>query len=495
MQCDFLIVGGGSAGAILGRRLAEANIGSVLLVEAGPSDRGNPSILNLSLLDQQDPDLDWGFTASPIAGEPQKLQYLRAKMLGGCGGHNDCAFVVPPDGDLDQWESLGATGWSAKDVAPYFSRIESMLSIETNPPVNPVSECFLRAGNELGLPTVNFRNGIMPGVGPFPLNALGDNRHSSSVRYLHSLDNLPDNLQVVCNTRITQILTKGGRVTGAATDSGEITVLQEVILSCGSIQSPQLMMVSGIGPASHLARQGIEVVADIPGVGQHLLDHTSVSVIAELREPVPIWELTPCEVSMMLQLDPDQTAPDLLYHFVLRMREKHVGFENSNPIRHGVKISPNVTRPKSYGALELRSPDILDNPIINLNYFSDLDNYDMETLIKGVRFSREILNTNAFKEISMGEVMPGTDINSDAEIADYIRNNCETVYHPAGTCMMGNPKDIETVVAPDLKVKGMDNLRVCDASVFPSMVTVNINNTVMMVAEKAADIIASQYSA
>jgi choline dehydrogenase-like flavoprotein len=487
--CDYLIIGGGSAGGILARRLADADIGSVILLEAGKSDEGDPSILDLSLLDSQDPATDWGFKASPINGQPHYLKYLRARMLGGCGGHNDCAFLTPPDCDFDTWESLGADNWSAAGVAPYFKRVKSMIHIDSTPPVSPVSERFVQAGCELGLPRIDFTQHITQGVGVFPLNSIGKYRQSASVAYLHPLHDLPHNLRIECNTRAERLLIENGTATGCTTRDQEFRANREVLLACGSIQTPQLLMISGIGPGDHLSEFGIDTIVDLPGVGKNLVDHAAANVVLQLEEPIPGWKLTPCEVTMMLQGDGGQPAPELLYHFVLGLRDKYLGSVTDYSNINGVKISPNVTRPKSRGVLQLQSADIVDQPFINLNYFSDPDNYDMDTMIKGIRFARQFSHAPAFRNLTATEIFPGPDIASDEEIADYVRGTCETVYHPAGTCRMGRTDDSKTVVGPDLRIRGIPNLRVCDASVFPSMVTVNINNTVMMVAEKAADLV------
>ncbi len=486
-QCDYLVVGGGSAGCIIARRLADANAGSVILLEAGKSDELEPAILDLSRLETQGPETEWGFLAQPVNCLANRIDYSRAKMLGGCGGHNDCAFLVPPPGDFDHWGQLGARGWDWRGVSGYFDKVESMVEVDSSPPCSPVSSAFLDAGRELGLNRVNFRDEIAPGVGLFPLNARKHLRQSASVAYLHPLQQLPDNLQVRCNTSATRLLMEESCATGCQTSEGEIHARREVILCAGAIQTPQLLMISGIGHRQELQSTGIDSVVDLPGVGKHLIDHAAANVVLKLGEPIPDWRLTPCEVAMLLQLGQDEPAPDLLFHFVLGVRDKYpgrvFGFTNS------VKISPNVTRPRSAGSVRLRSGSIDDPPQITLNYFSDSDGYDIDKLIQGIRFSRKIAGTSMFRELVDSELLPGPSIQSNREIADYIRDTCETVYHPAGTCTMGNPANADTVVGPDLKVKGTRNLRICDASVFPSMVTVNINNTVMMVAEKAADMI------
>ncbi len=487
MNCDYLVIGGGSAGAIIARRLADAQIGKVILLEAGMNDEGKSALQELSLLDQQGDETEWGFLAKPVANKNNQIDYARAKMLGGCGNHNDCAFLVPPDCDFDRWHDLGAKGWNARSLKPYSDKIDNRVWVETSPPVNPISQKFMDAGIELGLEQVNFRQQIRSAVGAFPLNCRGDLRQSSSVCYLHPVDSLPDNISILFNTRVTEIIFNGTRATGCQTNQGEIIANKEVIVTAGAIQTPQLLMVSGIGISEDLKKLEIRPKVNLEGVGANLVDHASANVVLSLKDSLPPWQLTCCEVTAMLQLDEKEPAPDLLYHFVLGVRDKYEGRESSYP--NSVKISPNVTRPRSRGNITLTTADINEHPVINLNYFSDPENYDLEKLIRGIRYSRKLATTQAFNDLVDMEQLPGNAVQSDQEIADYILDTCETVYHPSGTCRMGEDSDPTSVVTPDLKVKGITGLRVCDASVFPDMVTVNINNTVMMIAEKAADLI------
>ncbi len=491
-ECDYLVIGGGSAGCIIARRLADADAGSVVLLEAGRADEQDPAILDLSRLDSQGAETEWEFLARPVSSLPNRIRYSRAKMLGGCGGHNDCAFLVPPPVDFDRWNQAGASGWSWPDVSPYFDKVDSMVHVDTDPSCRPISQAFLDAGLELGLKNIDFRRGIEPGIGRFPLNSKGHLRQSASVAYLHPLRQLRSNLEVKCNTFATRLLFEGKRAAGCQTTCGHIHVRKEIILCCGAIQTPQLLMVSGIGCEQDLKSLGIDSVIDLPGVGNHLMDHASANVIVKLNQPIPAPRLTPCEVTMMLQLGENEPAPDLLYHFVLGVRDKYEG--RVSEFTDSVKISPNVTRPRSTGSVQLASADIHESPRINLDYFSDSEGYDMEKLVQGIRYSRKITGTFVFRKLVSEELLPGPDIHSDHEIADYIRDTCETVYHPAGTCKMGSIENPDSVVGTDLKLLGASSLRICDASVFPSMVTVNINNTVMMVAEKAADMIIRENS-
>ncbi len=485
--CDFLIIGGGAAGCILARRLAERTTGRIILLEAGKSDEGDPAALLLSRLDDQTAEYDWGLMASVLPGDPPTLNYSRARILGGCTNHNDCAFLIPPDSDFAEWERRGAKGWSAEDLRPYFRRIEERVNVYQFTDPNPVSRAFVKAGQEIGLPLVDFRRQIAPGIGWFPLNSKGDRRDSTSVAYLHPLSALPKHLEVWTETSALRLIIRDGRAIGAETTRGSIQVRREMILTAGAFQTPQLMMLSGIGPADHLRSLGIAVAADRRGVGQALRDHVAAPVVWDLREAPPPWTITPFEATMLATMEPDQPAPDVLYHFGLRLKEKYGDHPRYAAIAHGVKASPNVTRARSTGRVSLASSDPRAKPRIELNYFSDPDGYDLRVLLKGLRYARKLANTAALRPLIAREALPGPATQSDEDLAAFVRETCETVYHASGTAVMGDPAAAMTVVDPSLKVIGIDGLRVCDASVFPSMVTVNIANTVMMIAEKAAD--------
>lgn len=478
-HCDYLIIGGGSSGAVVARRLAEKTSGRIILIEAGKSDEGDPAAIDLRRLDEQTADYDWGFRAAPLPGAPPLINYARAKLLGGCANHNDCAFIRPPDSDFDDWERLGATGWNAAAMAPYWQRITQTITIETAP-CHWASRRFIEAGMELGLEEVDFGREVRQGVGLFPLNARGRTRQSSSVAYLHPVAALPKHLEVWTECMAERLIIENGRAVGALTSRGEIRAARAVVLTCGSIQTPQLMMVSGLGPAAELKRHGIDVIRDIPHLGRHLRDHVAAPVVWETHEEVSGWEICPFEATMMLQLEADAPAPDILFHFGLRVREK---YDDARLATKGpaVKASPNVTRARSEGELRLSGPGMADKPVIELNYFADPT--DLDLLVKAMKLTRKLGQTQAMAALCREEVHPGPSVQTDAQWRDYVRSVCETVYHPCCTAAIGR------VVGPDLKVMGLDGLFIADASVFASLITVNINAAVMMVAERAADCI------
>jgi choline oxidase len=478
-NCKYLIIGGGSAGCVVARRLTERRDGRVILLEAGNSDEGDPAATDLKRLDEQTKAYDWGFTATTLQGGSAQLNYARAKLLGGCANHNDCAFMRPPDSDFVEWLSLGAKGWGPDDMAPMWDRITQRLTIAPSP-LNPFSRAFIAAGEERGLPRRDFSKTVAEGVGAFPLNAKGRQRQSSSITYLHPLAELPNHFEVWTGVSAQRILFNGKKAIGAETSRGVVHA-DHVILACGAIQTPQLLMVSGIGPAAQLQSHGINVLHDNVHVGSHLKDHVAAPVVWRTRGPVGDWDICPFEATMMLQLDKAEAAPDILFHFGLRVREKYTQGKRFPHEGDAVKASPNVTRARSEGQVSLTGPAMTDKPCINLNYFSDP--YDLPKLVQAMKFTRQLIDTKSFSEFIIEELYPGKTVQTDAEWEAYIRDVCETVYHPCGTARMGD------VVDTNLNVIGVQHLYIVDASVFPTMITVNINAAVMMVAEKAAILI------
>lgn len=479
MTCDYLIIGGGSAGCVVARRLAERSNGRIILIEAGNADEGDPAATDLKRLDEQTTAYDWGFTATTLQDGKAELKYARAKLLGGCANHNDCAFIRPPDSDFDEWEKLGATGWGATATAPMWQRILERVTI-TDCTLNPFSAAFIAAGVERGLPRQDFSKSVAAGVGAFPLNAIGRQRQSSSISYLHPLAQLPKHLEVWTNTTANRILFEGKRAVAVESSRGTIYA-RNIILACGAIQTPQLLMVSGIGPTDQLQRHGIEVIHNNPHVGAHMKDHVAAPVVWSTKHPVGDWDICPFEATMMLQLDKTEPAPDILFHFGLRVREKYVEGKRFPHDGDAVKASPNVTRARSEGRISITGANMQDRPHIALNYFTDP--YDLPKLMQAMKFTRQLIDTKSLSSLLRDELYPGPKVQSDAEWEAYIRDVCETVYHPCGTARIGD------VVDANLRVKGVENLQVVDASVFPSMITVNINAAVMMVAEKAATLI------
>ena len=482
---DYIIVGAGAAGCIIARRLAERTNAEILLVEAGNSDEGDARATDLSRLDEQDSSYDWGYTAKATPTSEEAMAYSRAKILGGCANHNDCAFIQPPDSDFNDWPET----WQADKNRTAFERIKQQLHIESSPPGNILSRAFIDANIECGLPELNFRDVVSSGTGWFPLNAKGSLRQSSSIGYLHPLARLPSNLTIKTQASVDKILLTGNKAVGISIEGQKIFSNKEIVLCAGSINTSHLLMLSGIGDYNQLKQAGIKCQHHLPSVGENLMDHAAANIVYELKQPVPNWSLTPCEATALIQIDENAPAPDILFHAVLRLREKHVGTNYFNHIEHGIKLSPNVARPRSRGNIRIVSSDSDSQPQINLNYFSDDEGYDLRILRAGLNYARSLAETKALKPWIKTELLPGKSITSDDDLTNYILANCETVFHPSGTCKMGDVENPSSVVTSDLRVIGIDGLRVADASVFSNIPTVNICNTVMMIAERAADMI------
>ncbi|MCA3395393.1 MAG: GMC family oxidoreductase N-terminal domain-containing protein [Roseomonas sp.] len=498
MEFDYIIVGGGSAGAIMARRLADANVGTVVLIEAGKSDEGDETLLDITRVYDQSPEMDWGFAASRFPQGPADLNYSRAKVLGGCGSHNDCAYIEPPPSDFEEWIRLGAEGWGPQDTQRYFRKLREVISVEKRPASHPLSAAFLNAGRELGLEVVDFATHPGAGIGMLSLNAKGRLRQSSSVAYLHPLKQAPRNLCIMTETFVSRIIFRGINTVGCETDRGNIIARREVIVTAGAIQTPQLLMTSGIGDAGHLTEFGITPVINLPGVGQNLMDHFSSSVIFKTREPIPPWDVSPYEAIMMLNISGRQATPDVLCHFGLSVGSpdgRHGADSAKSQYRTDlVDIAPNIARPKSRGQVRIKAQDPRVSPVIDLGYFTDRDGSDMALMLSALKFCRQFGETNSFRSVIKREKSPGVGLGSDDELILHILNTCETVYHACGTCKMGDRADPLSVVTPDLRVKGVRGLRVCDASIIPSIPSVNINSTVMMIGERGADLIAHDVS-
>ena len=409
--------------------------GPIILLEAGKNDEGDAAAVDLSRLDDQTDDYDWGFMAATLAGAKPELYYARARILGGCANHNDCAFLRPPDSDFTEWESRGAKGWGPAGMAPYFNRVMENTGVEESPPPpRQPGLCQCRQGT-WAFGTLIFRGRIAEGVGYFPLNAKGSLRQSSSVTYLHPLSKLPRHLEIWTETQATKILVENGKAVGAETTRGTIRAGRAVILACGSIQTPQLMMLSGLGPAQHLRElefrswQTCRMWADISGTMWR------APIVWQTREAIAPWDICPLEATMMLKLDADAPAPDVLFHFGLRVRDKYGEDPRLAVNGPAVKATPNVTRARSEGHVRLASADYRVAPVIELNYFSDP--YDMRILLKAMRFTQAADGNGAFQQLCKAEVHPGSDVQSDDEWIGYIKSVCETVYHPCGTASIG----------------------------------------------------------
>lgn len=491
---DYLVIGGGTAGAITAARLAEAGQ-RVAIFEAGPSDAGNGRILELIRWpDLLESEFDFDYRIEPQPRGNGRIRHARAKVLGGCSSHNSCIAFYAPDYDMEVWTAAGATGWGPLDVAPFFRKVREKVNFESADTGNTFVLALLRAAAEAGLPQITFNQGgrQQAGAGWFDLNKRGPLRDSSSVAYLHPLSQWGHTLTFYLNQYISRILIEDGRAVGVQTADGPVYAEREVIVACGAFDSPKLLLLSGIGPADHLRSTDVPVLHDLPGVGEHLLDHPEGVVNWELKRPMPPEAVNFWEVGVFDYTQSGLPAPDLMMHLgvtVFDMQTKPAGYPTA---QHAFALTPNVARARSEGTVRLRSCDPAAPPLIDFRYFTDSGGYDERVMVAGVKRAREIVAQPALQAWVLRELSPGIEVQDDGEISAYVRSTANTVYHPAGTCKMGAADDLTAVVDPQLRVRGIDGLRVADASIFPTMIGVNPNITVMMIGERCADFCLSE---
>src|SRR5712692_1247284 len=490
---DFIIVGGGTAGSVVAARLAEHPDITVCLIEAGPTDEGRPEILALknwpNLLGTE---LDYDYSIEHQARGNSRIRHSRGRVLGGCSSHNSCIAFRAPDYDMDRWQHLGCDGWSARETSRYFTKVFERVSLEKLPSINPVSHAFLEAAQQAGFERVSFnQDGVLrEGAGIFELNAQNGLRQSSSQAYLHPLRQSANNLTVLTNTRVNRIvLDESNTACAVETASSIICATREIVLCCGTFDTPKLLLLSGIGPRQHLRPFDIPVKVELAGVGEHLIDHPEGVIYWEAKQPVPEETTQYWEVGLFSKVFPASPLPDLMFHFGV------VPFDwNTVPLGYptapyGFSMTPNVPRPKSEGVVRLRSKNPADAPVIDFRYFTDPEGYDQTIVLEGMKLARKIAEQPSLKRWIKRELAPGRTVQHDRDLSEYARRTANTVYHPADTCRMGDENDLLTVVDAQLRVKGVRHLRVADASIFPTMISVNPCMTCMMIGEKCADLL------
>ena len=490
-EFDYVIVGGGTAGAVIAARLAEDSQTSVALLEAGPADEGVPEIMELSkwqrLLEM--PEYGRDFRLEPQARGNTDIRHSRGIMLGGCSSHNSAISFRATPNDLETWESLGAAGWGPESVEPYFERVAERVHTEESGAGNSLVADFISAAGSEYAADESFGGRVREGAGLFRLAKRGPRRQSSSVAYLHPLDRLPENLSLHTHTRARKVLFESERASGVETSRGTFHARREVVLCAGAFDTPRLLMLSGIGPRERLRELGIGSVADAPGVGENLQDHPEGVVIWETNRPVPEETANRYEAGHFATVDEDAPEPDLMFHLGLEAFDLQTGPKGYPTSERAFSLTPNVARARSRGAVRLRSADPEESPLVDFRYFTDPEGYDERIMVEGIRLARELVRRGPLSGWVERELSPGPAVVTDAELSEYARRTANTVYHPAGTCRMGSPNDPDAVVDPELRVRGVEGLRVSDASIFPTITTANPCNTVLMIGERAADLI------
>jgi len=534
MKYDYIIVGAGSAGCVLANRLSADPAVSVLLLEAGGPDRKLEIHLPAGYGKLHRSAVDWGFWTEPQTTLGGRRIYLpRGKTLGGSSSTNAMAYVRGNPEDYNDWARLGNEGWSYEEVLPYFKRSERNEQLDQldaryhggEGPLNvtyatrfrtPLADAFVDACKQTGIPENHDQNGAQQaGAGFFQFTIKNGRRHSTAAAFLKPALNRP-NFQVRTHARTTRLLLENGRAVGVEIATGKNTTeklyaSREVLLSAGSFQSPQLLLLSGIGPREELRRHGIETRHELPGVGQNLQDHLFTGVSALCTQPVsanhylpPLRQaqalfqyiftgkgamtVSPLEANAFINVADPTGRVDCQLHFApLHMGDDYKGdlYDLSTlPHTDGYTILPTLLRPKSVGYVALRSANPLDTPLIQPNFLTAEE--DRMILFKGMRKAIEVMQSEAFGPYRKALITP-PDRTSEEGLWQHILKQLETVYHPVGTCKMGS--DEMAVVDSELRVRGVEGLRVIDASIMPTIVSGNTNAPAIMIGEKGADLV------
>jgi choline dehydrogenase len=527
MEADFVIIGAGSAGSAMAYRLSEDGKHSVIVIEAGGTDAGPfiqmPGALSYPMNMQR---YDWGYSSEP---EPhlggRQLATPRGKVIGGSSSINGMVYVRGHAHDFDHWAEAGATGWAFADVLPYYKRLENWrsaghggdpswrgssgpLHVTRGKRENPLFHAFVEAGRQAGFEiTPDYNGEKQEGFGPMEQTVFKGRRWSTANAYLK-----PALKRENCNLvrgHARKIVFVDGRATGVKIERGgtveTIAARNDVIIAASSINTPQLLMLSGVGPAAHLSEHGINVIADRAGVGQNLQDHLELYIQQASVQPITLykywnlfgkawvgalWLLTKTgpgasnqfESAAFLRSSPGVDYPDIQYHF-LPIAVRYDGQAAAEG--HGYQAHVGPMRSPSRGSVTLRSSNPGDAPVIRFNYMSH--EKDWSDFRHCIRLTREIFGQKAFDPYRGKEIQPGAGVQTDDQLDDFIREHAESAYHPCGTAKMGSEDDPMAVVDPQCRVIGVDGLRVADSSIFPRITNGNLNAPSIMVGEKASD--------
>lgn len=496
---DYVVVGGGTAGSVIASRLTEDPDVTVAVIEGGPSDIDRPDVLTLRRwMGLLGGELDYDYPTTEQPRGNSHIRHSRARVLGGCSSHNTLIAFKPLPSDWDEWAAAGADGWDAASMEPYYGRLLNNIVPVDERDRNPIARDFVDAAQAaLGVPRVEGfnRKPFHEGAGFFDLayHPEDNKRSSASVAYLHPFMDRP-NLRLLLETWAYRLELDGTRATGVrvrAADGTEscVRARREVLVCAGAVDTPRLLLHSGIGPRADLEALGIPVTHDLPGVGENLLDHPESVIVWETDGPIPENSAMDSDAGLFVRRDPDHQGPDLMFHFYqipFTDNPERLGYERP---AHGVSMTPNIPKPRSRGRLFLTSADPEVKPALDFRYFTDEDDHDGRTLVDGIRIARRIAAAEPLANWLTREVCPGPEITSDEELSEYARRCAHTVYHPAGTCRMGATDDEQAVVGPDLTIRGLRGIRIADASVFPTMPAVNPMIGVLMVGEKCSELL------
>lgn len=525
LKFDYIIVGAGSAGCVLANRLSADPSNRVCLLEAGRSD--DSSLIRtpmglVGLLSTR--KYNWYFDTEPQAElGGRRLYWPRGKTVGGSSSINAMVYMRGHQADYDEWAAAGNAGWAYKDLLPIFMEHEhnergasahhatnGLLNVADVRSPNPLSHLFVEAAVQTGITrNMDFNGAQQEGAGPHQVTQKNGERWSSARAFLHPVMDRP-NLTVLTGAHVTRILFSGRQAVGVEIErKGErqsIEAEREIVLSGGAINSPQLLLLSGVGPKQDLARHGIGLVADLQGVGQNLQDHLDVTVMIRDRSKQAVgvapgflpravaglWQYwrkregflssNVAETGGFAKLSPQSELPEVQFHFLPTYLRNHG--RNLAP-GYGATLHMCQLRPKSRGFIGLKNADPLAAPMIQPNYLSHADDWD--EMLRGLKLARRIFEADAFRPVNGGEVAPGVGVSSNEDLRAYIRRSAETIYHPVGSCKMG--RDGMAVVDDQLRVHGLSGLRVADASIMPTIIGGNTNAPCMVIGEKCAQAI------